>query len=301
VRVVKIFGEVLADVLSVLDTYFWNKPILTFLVLAPNFFGHLAQPSCNCALRIVKLLIRQCLHRGPLHERRQKVLKAFPADIRRIQSKFGLNPTLTTCPKYPYTHVPQPTQNPYVLSRPTRCQYPGRYERSRPYNELTTHGVQDEQSIRLSIHPFVYQRLPAFVAGLLKRPDMEDIVDRAWERVGKWTGDRKLMNICHGKGPQGIEGVGDNPLSDGPVDEALSVRTPVDRFNPYQNKRSSKAASTASTVMDCSNLLPRGPRYELVVFGPREEHTNKFNDFLRPLLDELLLMNFVMKWDGVYM
>jgi hypothetical protein len=95
--------------------------------------------------------------------------------------------------------------------------------------------------------------------------------------------------------------VGDNPLSDGPVDEALSVRTPVDRFNPYQNKKSSKAASTASTVMDCSNLLPRGPRYELVVFGPREEHTNKFNDFLRPLLDELLLMNFVMKWDGVYM
>jgi len=306
VRSVKTLRDVLL-MFYVIDIYFQNKlganPFIIipmFLVLTLNLFGHLSRPSCNFALRIIKLLVQWFLQfEGPLQERRQKILDAFPTDVRQIQSKFGLNPTLkifATCPKCCYTHAPQPTQNPDVLSWPTRCQYPGRYERSRPCNEgLTTHGVQDGRSVKVPIRPFVYQPLPTFVASLLSRPGVEDIIDRAWERVGKRTGDEELTDIWDGSGPQEIAGAEEALFSDRPADEARLVWSlSVDWFNPYQNKQSGKTASTGSMVMACLNL-PFSLRYGVenlyvvgIIPGPKEPQTDEVNNFLRPLVDDLI-------------
>jgi Transposase family tnp2 len=293
--------------LFMIDVYFHNdldgNPFIIvpmFLVLALNLFGHLARPSCNFALRIMKLLIQWFLQwDGPLDKRKQKMLDAFPTDVRQVQTKFRLNPKLTTfatCPKCCYTHAPQPTQHPHVLSWPTRCQYPGRYEHSRPCNEeLTTHGVQDGKSVRVPIRPFAYQPLPAFVAGLLSRPGMEDVIDRAWGRVGRRTGDEEMLDIWDGSGVPELQGADGKPFSDGPADEARLVWSlSVDWFNPYQNKQSGKKASTGSMVMACLNLPP-SLRYKPenlymvgIIPGPKEPQTDEVNNFLRPLVDDLL-------------
>jgi hypothetical protein len=159
---------------------------------------------------------------------------------------------------------------------------------------LTKRKVQDKESIRVPTRPFTYQSFPAFIAGLLARPGVEDMLDRAWERKGtEWEGTKDMWDIWDGQAIHELEGVDNKPFSDGPAGSARLVwNLSVDWFNPFMNKQAGKTASTGSMAMACLNLLP-SMRHKLenlwlsIIPGPREPKTDQTNHFLHPLVEDL--------------
>jgi hypothetical protein len=124
---------------------------------------------------------------------------------------------------------------------------------------LTKHRVQDKESVRVPIHPFAYQSFPAFVAGLLARPGVEDMIDWAREQKNtEWEGTKDMWDIWDGLAIHELQGVNNKPFSNGPAGEARLVwNLSVDWFNPFMNKQSGKTASTGSMAMACLNLPPK--------------------------------------------
>jgi hypothetical protein len=272
-----------------------------FLVIVLNVFGHMARPSCNFALRILKCLVECALQQngGHLTDSHKRLLKDFPADIRSVRRAFDIEPTITiyaACPKCSFTHKPTRTKSGTDIY-PSRCQY-ARYKGHRNCGtRITKQTVQNGLSVRSPIRPFAYHSFPAFVAGLISRPGVEDMMVRAWQGSGKddildvWdaSGVRDL------EGPDREPGSGKKPFSHCPNGELrLAWSLSIDWFNPYQNKAAGKSASVGSMVMSCLNLPPSmrcKPEnlFPNVIPGPREPKTDEINHFLRPLVDDLEL------------
>jgi hypothetical protein len=264
-----------------------------FLVIVLNVFGHLTRPSCNFALRILKCLVQCALQQdGHLSEPHERLLKDFPIDIRTVRRAFDIDPDITiyaVCPKCSFTHKPTQTRS-GVDVYPSRCQYV-RYRGGKSCGAaLTKRKVQNGHSVRSPVRPFAYQSFPSFVAGLMSRPGLEEILDKAWEGSGK----EDKWDIWDGSVVRELEGPDKKPFSDRPDGEARLVWSlSLDWFNPYMNKAAGKSASVGSMAMICLNLPPSircKPEniYTNVIPGPREPKTDAVNNFLRPLVDDLL-------------
>lgn len=260
-----------------------------------NLFGHVARPSCNFALRILKHLLAWALGvSGVLSPRHQKLVDSFPTDVRQVRKDFDLDPIVTiyaVCPKCCYLHAPRRTKHSNINEYDARCQYQGRYQGSRPCRaQLTARRVVDGHSVKVPIRPFGYQSFPDFVAGLLSRPGMEDVIDQAWAGGPK----EEMKDIWDGSGVHKLKGPDKKPFSNAPIGEGRLVWSlTVDWFNPYQNKQARKKASTGSMLMTCLNLplsLRNRPEniYLSVIPGPREPETDQMNNFLRPLMNDLI-------------
>jgi|SRR5882762_7984316 hypothetical protein len=267
--------------------------ISMFLVVVLSVFGHVARPSCNFALRMLKCVVQCALQQGegqPTNSQ-ERLLKDFPTDIRSVRRAFDIDPTIViyaACPKCSFTHKPTRTTS-GIDVYPSRCQYV-RYKGQRSCGaRITKQIVQNGQSVRSPIRPFAYQSFPAFVAGLISRPGMEEILDRGWQGIGK----DEISDIRDASAMRELVGVDGKPFSITVKGEAhLAWCLSIDWFNPYHNKAAGKAASVGSMVLTCLNLPP-SLRYKPenvcanVIPGPREPQTDQINHFLRPLVDDL--------------
>jgi len=272
--------------------------ISMFLVIVLNVFGHLARPSCNFALRILKCLLQCALENdGNLTDSHKRLLKDFPADIRSVRKAFDIEPTITiyaACPKCCFTHKPTRTKSGIDIY-PSRCQYV-RYKGHRNCGaRITKQTVQHGLSVRTPIRPFAYHSFPAFVAGLVSRPGVEDMMVRTWQG----SGNDDILDLWDASGVHELEGpvrkpgAGKKLFSDCPDGELRLVWSlSIDWFNPYQNKAAGKSASVGSMAMACLNLPPSiryKPEYLYlnIIPGPREPKTDEINHFQRPLVDDL--------------
>src|ERR1700743_463400 len=87
------------------DTYFTLVPfenqflgVAMFLVLILHLFGHVARPSCNFTLRVMKHLITMfftTVDGGQLSPGHEKIVKQFPTDLRQVRQKFNIDPVVT--------------------------------------------------------------------------------------------------------------------------------------------------------------------------------------------------------------
>jgi hypothetical protein len=67
--------------------------ISLFLVMVLNLFGHVAGPSCNFVLRILKHLLAWALRvNGILSLRHQKLVDSFPTDVHQVRRDFDFDP-----------------------------------------------------------------------------------------------------------------------------------------------------------------------------------------------------------------
>jgi hypothetical protein len=178
--------------------------ILTmFLVIALNMFGQLAHPSCNFALRILKMLVEMALKDRPDPVGyNEAILDRFPTDIRTARKSFALEPSMTiyaTCPTCSCIYPPTIQPDSKLKEYPTRCQY-RQYRNSPPCGRrLTKMGVQDGECVRIPIRPFAYQNFPSYIARFLCRPGIED----SMEQTTKGRGCRDtLSDIWDGHGIQ---------------------------------------------------------------------------------------------------
>ena len=195
-----------------------------------------------------------------------------------------------TCPKCCFTHKPIRTKD-GIDVYPSRCQYIRYKGQRRCGARITKQTVQKGRSVRSPIRPFAYQSFPAFVAGLVSRLGMEDMMDRAWHRSR--SEDDDMVDVWDASTVRELVGVDGKSFADGPEGEArLAWCLSIDWFNPYQNKAAGKSASVGSMVMACLNLPPSircKPEnlYLNIIPGPREPQTDQINHFLSPVVDDL--------------
>ena len=275
-----------------------GNPVLViamFLVVVLNVLGHLARPSCNFAIRILKCMVQCALQQrdGNLMDSHRRLLKDFPTDVRSVRNAFDIEPTISiyaACPKCSFTHKPARTESGIDIY-PSRCQYIQFKGQKKCGTRITKQRVQDGKSVRSPIRPFPYQSFPDFVARLLSRPGIEDMLDQARQRGGDDGGD--ILDIWDASAICELEGPDGKPFFDAPNGEArLAWCLSIDWFNPYHNKTAGKSASVGSMAMTCLNLPPSirsRPEnvYMSVIPGPREPQNEQINNFLRPLVDDL--------------
>lgn len=284
-----------------IDRYFTplrtgNKIIAValFIVVVLNLVGRVSRSSCNWVLSGLKIML-QCTWEdanGDVNKAHQELLDDFPVDLRSARNKFDLDPDIilyATCPRCCCTYAP--TTEGGVAIYPARCDFI-RFEGGQPCGAgMTRRKVEGGKSMRVPIRPFAYQKFSAFVAGLLSRPGIEDMIDRSWESQNKeW-----LTDIWDGSGVRELMGPDGKAFSDGPPGEGRLVwNLSVDWFNPLLNKAAGKSISTGSMVMSCANLPPsirfRPENLYLVAIipGPKEPSTDQMNHFLKPVVDDLL-------------
>jgi hypothetical protein len=141
------------------------------------------------------------------------------------------------------------------------------------------------------VRPYAYQSFQAFEASLLCRPEIEEMIDRAWDSS---RDNDDIGDIWGGSAVHDLEGPDKKRFGDRPAGEARLVWSiSIDWFNPYHNKIAGKSASVGSMVMSCLNLPPsirNKPEnlYLNIIPGPQEPHVDEVNHFLRPLVDDLL-------------
>ena len=241
--------------------------------------------DCSFLLPCIELIVGLSVEYVSSKER---LLKAFPRDIRTVKKVLQLAPDVkpfVACPKCFALY----TQG---VDVPATCSYRDTVS-SQPCGEaLATFKRVGSQTRTIFVREYLHQSLKSWLGALICRPGMESILDRdvlAEGREGPFSdifGGTVLRGFC---GPDNLPFL-PSKGSEGRYIFGLSV----DAFNPFLNKQAGKKASSTAIYMVCLNLPP-AIRYKAenmylagVIPGPREPSLTQINHLLEPLVEELL-------------
>lgn len=225
----------------------------------------------------------------------------FPRDIRSVRAIFNLEATTVvyaTCPKCLYTH--EPVFDNGIPVYPLRCTFRAFPTSSACGAKLTTTRVHGRESIRAPLRPFVIQSPESFIAEMLSRPGMEEVLSAGMQQIQR---GQVLDDVMHGSRVRSLSGPDGKPFFEAPVGELRLFWTfSTDFFNPFYNKAAGKSVSIGSIVLVCLNLPPH-LRYKSenmyiagIIPGPREPDVDQINHFLSPILGR-----FHRMWqDGIW-
>ena len=190
-----------------------------YIAVVVNIFGHLAQDSCSFLLKMLKALV-QCTIEGEreINKHNEYLINKIPQTIQTTRRKFELEPNLqifATCPSCCTIYEPVKDLDSGILIYLPRCGH-RHWETSNPCNaQLTKIKVENGESIRSPILPFVYQPLSEFEGWFLSRPEIEEALQlsrKVWVAQEMW-------DIREAKGMWEIIGVDGKEFLDGPEDE----------------------------------------------------------------------------------
>ena len=146
--------------------------------------------------------------------------------------------------------------------------------------------------IEVPIKPFVSFDFKDWFAGLRCRPGYEECMDSAWQ--SNESGDGIMHDIFDGEYVCNFKGLDERFFSLGGEEGHYLFSLSVDFFNPYTNKQSGKKSSVGLISIVCLNLPP-SMHYKPenmflagVIPGPKEPPLTALNDYLRPLVDDLI-------------
>lgn len=235
-----------------------------------------------------------------------KILNAVPADIRTVLSELNIEPDFTryaSCPRCRATYAPDP-DNP-ARPYPRRCTF---QETDKPpcNKKLIFRQVHAPSNPRQServtynpIRPYPYRPINSWLAEMFQRPHLARLVKDAWKPAGTGTTSKSIWAdiwdapvLRRFLGPDGR-----TPFSDQPENAAhLVFSLFIDWFNPFGNKAAGKSHSIGAIYLVCLNLPPdiryRPENVYLagIIPGPNEPELHQLNQFLRPLIDDLLVL-----------
>jgi len=219
---------------------------------------------------------------------KDRLLKAFPHDIRTVKKVLQLAPVVkpfVACPKC-FALYSQDGDIPDTCSHRETAS-------SEPCGEaLVTFKQVGGQTRTVFVREYLHQSLKSWLGALICRSGMESILDRDVLAEGR---EGVISDIFGGTvlqtflGPDGLPFL-PSKGSEGRYIFSLSV----DAFNPFLNKQAGKKASSTAIYMVCLNLPP-SIRYKPenmylagVIPGPREPSLTQINHLLNPLVEELL-------------
>lgn len=225
------------------------------------------------------------------------VADGFPDTIQAVISQLSLEPKTSTfvcCKECFSCYDPQDS--------PDTCTFKDASDSPLCGTPLFTERRRKGQTLREPVREIHFQDFEDWLARLLSRPGMEEILDRDVYQTGAGIGE--LFDIWDGEVLRNFQGPdGSNFFTcKGPGNLRLVFAICMDNFNPFFNKHGGKHYSAGVICLICLNLPP-GMRHLIenifiycVVPGPREVELEKINHVQRRLID-----TFLKFWQpGVY-
>ncbi|CDO68121.1 hypothetical protein BN946_scf185044.g29 [Trametes cinnabarina] len=231
------------------------------------------------------------------------MLDAIPRDIRTVLSRLGLDPDIVryaSCPRCSQTYPPNlnTPDDPY----PRHCTF---RETDKPICgaalvQRVTHAATSQHSpARETFAPvrtFPYSPLLSWIAKQFSRERVESVMQSAWLRSAPPAG-ASLTDILQSPAFRQFRGPDGNLYSEqAGSDVHLVFGLFIDWFNPGGNKQAGKSRSVGAIYLVCYNLPPelRFLQEHMcllgIIPGPNEPSVHELNHFLRPLVDELLVL-----------
>lgn len=293
----------------VLDRYFrqiyrtWH-PVTIVCYLLPlllNLRFNLPRRPTNVLLaglrNIIRLMAVGTNHTTPMVEN-------LPKDQRTILSQLDLDPKtrrFVCCPTCCSLYDTRPL--PLVC---TARETPDSEECGT--NLWRTRLVGENKQSR-PIREYLHQEMKEWVARLLSRPGIEELLDDAHKGMSSTKVEKRdiwdgpiLHKLSYKGTPFVVPPPSPNPVSSVGPEARLIFSLSVDGFNPFQNKESKQQATSTAIYMVCLNLpphlrfLPENLFLVGVAPGPNKLTNSQFDKFLVPLVDDLLEL-----WEpGVY-
>jgi len=255
------------------------------LVATLHLLCGLSVDDCSFLLPCVELIVGLS---SDYITSKERLLKAFPRDIRTVKKVLRLAPVVTpfvTCPRC-FALYPQDKDVPDTCSyRETAS--------SEPCSEaLVTFKRTGDQTRTIFVREYLHQSLKSWFGTLICRPGMESLLDRDVLTEGQKS---TVSDIFGGTVLQEFLGPDGLPFLPSRGSEGRYVfGLSVDAFNPFLNKQAGKKASSTAIYMVCLNL-PSSVRYKPenmylagIIPGPREPSLTQINHLLEPLVEELL-------------
>lgn len=218
------------------------------------------------------------------------VAKSIPMDARTVVRRLALKPSykaFVCCPEcstcYP-DNGPDPCPE-LCTSKPLSTQQICGQRLRKP---RIIHG----RSRDIPVRPFLYHDFKEWLGEMLCRPGMEDMMDRGFSPSPDGTmGDIwDAPGLYEIPGPNGCPFIHRYPDNEGRYLFSFNM----DGFNPFQLKQAGRSATVMGMYMVCLNLPPE-VRFKSenmflagIIPGPKEPSMDEINNFLRPLVDDLL-------------
>lgn len=228
----------------------------------------------------------------------------MPSDPRTILSKCNLTGKTTVyaaCPKCYFTYKPSYVHGSVLPVYPIFCTNKRHPDSAVCATRLVHEHTVKEDIIQTPIKPFVYHSVLDFVGALFSRGDFEEQIDNscdeAFERAGKGP-DREtdeIDDVLQGDFLRSFQGPFPERLfTDRRGEGRLTFSMNVDFFNVNGNRAGGPVTSCGIISMACLNLSPK-VRYKFenlhivgIIPGPREPDLETINNFLRPLIDDMV-------------
>lgn len=222
-----------------------------------------------------------------------------PSDPRTMVSNLDLEPatrSYVSCPACFSLYITTPI--------PQRCTYRAvpRAEAcdAKLFRTRTIRGVVSQVPVR----KYLYQELPGWLARLLSRPGIEDIMDIAHIRPPHERGEmhdiwdapalKKIADPNDSSRPFIIPPPPSPGASTAPEGRYIFALA-IDGFNPYHMKEAKQSVTTTAIYMTCLNLpphlrfLPENMYLVGVIPGPEKPSLDEINHALRILVDDLVV------------
>ena len=218
------------------------------------------------------------------------VTKSVPMDARTVVQRLALKPSYKAficCPEcstcYPNNGL-DPCPELCTSRRLSTQQICGQHLR-KPCN---IHGHSHDIPVR----PFLYHDFKEWLGEMLCRPGMENMMDRSFSP----SPDGIMGDIWDAPGVYKIPGPNGHPfIHRCPDNEGHYLFSfNMDGFNPFQLKQAGRSATVMGLYMVCLNLPPevcfKSENMFLagIIPGPKEPSTDEINNFLWPLVNDLL-------------
>ncbi|KAF5343750.1 hypothetical protein D9758_015346 [Tetrapyrgos nigripes] len=216
----------------------------------------------------------------------------LPRDMRTVVNRFNLVPQSTEfvcCPRcfklYPLKTYPEFCDGARSAAPlGTKCQ-----------RRLRSKEPPLPRARKQPVRTFQYNDIRQWIASLYSRKDLAPHLGRRFDPTERksikediWDADL-LQDF---KGPDGRLFFGPDVVNE----DRLLFSLNFDSFNPYGNRQAGKKASTGGIYLICLNLPP-SIRFKTeniflagIVPGPKEPSYHEINYFLKPLVDDLVLL-----------
>ena len=273
-----------------------------FLVVACYVVFHIGRRGCNFILAALHYIIHVAAVQGGMLERisqhDHKVIADLVKDVRIPAEHFNLDGKYTI-----YAICPNPTchrsYKPSFLPDNTVPQYPSHCNYSRfpgavCKEQLLRSKTFGGRPLSVPIKPFLYFDFKDWLANLLSRPGFEEKMDNAWRNSDIRGNQQEMQDIFDGNLLRNFTGPDGKRFGTGKAIGEYVFSLNVDFFNPNGNKAAGKSFSCGIVAMVCLNLPPE-LRYQPenmylagIIPGPAEPPTACINNYIRPLVDDLL-------------
>ena len=241
----------------------------------------------------------------------RSILDQIPRTMDTVLSKFNLDSkttTYATCPTCHFTYPPTFTHGSTIPLYPKECDNRPLPD-SDPCKTQLVEKTDDGIDLSKPVKPYVYYHFHDYLAGLLARKDLENLMDQPCDDLMASIKSNKLPAAYISdvfdadflrtfEGPTAGRLFVDRPGNEGRYVFALFF----DFFRTEGMKINGASTSCGILSAVCLNL-PLDIRYKPenmyiagVVPGPAEPHTTELNHYVRPIIDD-----FLVSWErGVH-